>query len=154
VQVSEIEVEAVVGGCLMRLRLAGLGPLEVLAWLKGMDPNAAVRTEIPSKSFGNRETLSAVVKAVQIDIFGSGEVKSRLISVDGEIIAVGSKQQGEFPGMFRGLSCLSEATLAAFDAAILGKKCRILDIPEGERFTVKFFGGDKGSWMEKITTDA
>lgn len=142
--VESIEVEAVIGGVLQRIRVSGLLPNALGAWLKEQDPNAQVRTEFPSKSFGGkRETkkaqcISLTLKKSEKGLFGDFLCQLQ----DGECVSVGITKRFDVDSL--GV-VLSQERMAQVKGLAEKGGALPLMLNETERFTVCYWTGDDGA---------
>ena len=144
--VDGIEVEAVVGGALQRVRFVrGMNPAQVLTALKSFDPNVTVRDEFPRKSFGNRETKVARVLVVSLRVTDSGKFWD-LVAQNGEdlSIAVSKKMADSVLGDIAALNKLGEKQLAKLQEAVESKGSATVILPEDEQFGAKYWKTDDG----------
>jgi len=146
-----LEVEAVVGGCLQRIKLVGVSPEKTLEFLKGLDPGVKVRDDFPKMGgkFGARETKSAV--AMVMTAKKKGDYKSLDITCQGAdggvTVSVSKKGMDEIVQKLSGLKCLHEsAGLDDIAAALTGADGQATCIlKEGERFAVQYTTADNGA---------
>jgi hypothetical protein len=151
IQVVQLEVEAVIGGCLQRVTLTGVSPEKTLEFLKGLDAGVKVRDDFPKmgKGFGARETKSAV--AMVMTAKKKGDYKSLDITcegADGDVtVSVGKNGMDEIVQKLGALKCLHEsAALDKVAAALTGVDGQATCIlKEGERFAVTYATGGNGA---------
>lgn len=159
--ISNIDVEAVVGGALMRISFgAGTNPADVAQMLRLLDPNAKVRDAIPSKSFGggNRDTKTARCVNILLRITASGKFID-LVCQNGEDVVVGvSKKAAEtFVDNLKALNKLHEANIARVQKAFgnPSNTPTTIILAADEIFGVKYWTTDDGkAFLEEMTAEA
>jgi hypothetical protein len=151
VMLVEVEVEAVINGCLQKVRVKGMDPAKTHEWLKSLDPGVKVRDDFPKMGgkFGARETKSAV--AMVMTAKKKGDYKSLDITcegADGDVtVSVGKNGMDEIVQKLAALKCLHEsAALDKVAAALTGVDGQATCIlKEGERFAVTYATGGNGA---------
>jgi len=155
-QIQGIEVEAVVGGVLQRIRFApGVNPADVGAMLRGLDPGVKLRDDFPrGRAGGPRATLEATVVVINVRVADSGTFVDLVCQADGDdlSVAVPRKAVQEFLETVKGLGRLSAEhaeKLTAFSADAKGSMTIV--ITEEERFTVAYWRTDDGrAFLDRV----
>lgn len=147
--VERIEVEAVVGGVLQKITVTGVSPEKTGDFLRGLDPACKVRDAFPMKAMGgNRETKSAAVAVIVLDVRESGKFWSFIATrPDGEEVnvKVGKAKSDAVLEQLRALGRLSDGHFAKLEGAIDTKKSATVILEDASRFGVKYWTGDDGS---------
>jgi len=144
--VEGIEVEAVVGGALQRVRwVAGTDPSQVGPMLKFLDPGVKLRDDFPRKGFGNRETKLARVLVVSVRVTDSGKFWD-LVAQNGEdlSISVPKKASEDVVPQIQALGKVGEKHLSKLQKAIDEKGTATVILPEAEQFGAKYWTTDDG----------
>jgi hypothetical protein len=157
---EKVEMEAVIGGALMRLHfIRGVDPFKLLADLKGIDPTVQVRDSFPMKGQfgGNRETKTAAVVVISIKANASGAFVD-LTCQNGEdlTVRVSKKKAPEIPGMLAALGRLTPDHLAKVQRTYDEKtdKPVAVILSEAERFGAKYWTSDDGAnFLEEFTPE-
>lgn len=149
-EIAGIEVEAVVGGCLQRIKFSGgVNPAEIKAMLLTLDPGAQVRDGLPMKGgFGKRDSKWASCVGIQAsERKGSKYISMICADKEGEeiTVAVGSKKADEWLPALEKLGKVSEKNLEKVRGALGGgKAATVLLADEAERFGVAYWTTDDG----------
>ena len=155
--IEGIEVEAVVGGALQRIRLrAGTNPALVAALLKTLDPGAEVRSAFPARgNFGSRETKTARVLVIQARVTDGGAFID-LIGRNGAdlSVSVSKKSAAGFLDAVKALGKLSDTHLQTLDKAWADKAQATIILPESEQFGVQYWTTDDGkAFMDSLVAE-
>lgn len=148
VSLERVDVEAVVGGVLMRLSFRGVTqPGAIAGWLKAQDAGAKWRDDFPKKFDGKaRETKSALVKVITLRASDSGLFWDLVAVGDGDelSVSVSKKLSGDFADRLRLTEALAPERLVKLTEAIAGKKTATLILTETEGLVVKYWTTDDG----------
>lgn len=154
--VESIEVEAVVGGVLQRVRFREhTNPAQIGAMLRALDQGVKVRDDFPRKSFGNRETKSARVIVINARVTDSGKFVE-MVSQNGEDLSVSvpRKKADDFLNLVKALNKVSEKNLTKLEAAFEDKKQATIILGDDEQFGVKYWMTDDGkAFMEDLVAE-
>ena len=155
--IEGVEVEAVVGGALQRIRFgAGANPALVGPMLKALDPNALVRDAFPARgNFGNRETKTARCLVINARVMDNGAFID-LVSQNGEdlSVAVSKKNSASFASDVSALNKLSEKNLAKLHKAFDEKGSATIILSEPEQFGVQYWTTDDGKhFMDSLVAE-
>jgi len=148
-RIAEISVEAVVGGCLQRIRFKpGTNPADVGAILRGCDPAAKVRDDFPHRNYGGaRATKLARVLVVNVRVTDAAKFIDLTCQAEGDdlSVAISKKSAGTFLEDLKALGRLSSAHIGKLAAAFEHKgSATVVLADEGEQFAVKFWTTDDG----------
>jgi hypothetical protein len=157
-QIVGIEIEAVVGGALQRIRFgAGTNPGEVKAMLVSIDPGVKVREDFPSKGMGGqRATKQARALVINVRVTDSGKFID-LICQNGEdlSVSVSRKSSDTFLEQLKGLNRLNEVHLGKIESAFSQKGTATVVIKDGEQFGVNYWTSDDGkNYLDSMTAEA
>lgn len=147
VVVQRIEVDAVIGGCLMKITLgAGMSPEGVLPYLRTLDPNCKVRDDFPSKSFGGkRETLRARLLVITLRATDNGLFIDLVCRGEKDVsVAVSKKKAPEFRDLIAGCGKVSSEHLESIDTAIVSKGSATVVLVGDEAVDVEYWTTDDG----------
>ena len=151
---ARIEVEAVVGGCLMRLHLENMSPAGVLPWLKGIDPNCKVRDDFPAKGggFGKRETKRARLKAINLKASPNGTFIDLVCKAEKAVsVTVSKKNADGFVAALAATGRVIEENLAELQGAIDAKGQATVMLDDTEAVDVEYWTSEDGkSFMEAL----
>lgn len=155
--VESIEVEAVVGGCLQRMRLkANTDPAQVKAIILAADPNALVRDAFPMRGqSGSRETKTARAKGIIARITANGKFVDLLCQNGDDISVQVSKRKGEtFVTDLAALGKLSEHNLKKIQDAFATLTAATVLLTEAEEFSVHYWTSDDGkAFMDSMSPE-
>jgi hypothetical protein len=156
--VSEVKVDAIVGGCLMSITFGeGTNPAEVKRYLQGLDAGVQVREEFPKSGgfggYGSKDVKSG--KALMVNVRVGKEPEQRFIeftvqpeSGDPEIVKVGSSKVSEVKSKVDSLG-LNDTTADKFRIALDGGGIALFG--EGEQFKVSYSKAKNGeNYVESI----
>lgn len=153
--VEGIEVEAVIGGALMRMQLAaGTNPAQVKGAILALDPNAKVRDDFPMRGRGPKETKLARALVINVDIKDAGKFID-LVCQNGDDmkVSVPKKASDEWLGQLEALGKVGEKNLLKLRHAFDEKKAATVILPEDEQFGVKYFEIDGKGYLEGMQAD-
>lgn len=154
--VESIEVEAVVGGCLQRIRLkANTDPAQVKAIILAADPGALVRDAFPVRGGGSRETKTARALVINVRVSDSGKFVD-IICQNGEdlSVAVSKKRADGFPTDLANLNRLTEHSLAKIVNAYQSKGLAVVILTEPEQFGVNYWVTDDGkAFLDSLSAE-
>lgn len=149
-QIEGIEIEAIIGGALMRVTFAeGTNPATVPQLLRELDPACQFRDAFPMRGGGAaRATLQA--RALVITVEGRGDmvfVKITATNADGEdlTIAVSKKKAPEWLPAVEALGKLTTKTIGKLKTALETKKAATAILSEAEQFGVGYWKADDGT---------
>jgi hypothetical protein len=146
--VESVELEAVIGGALMRLKLKGgqLSPVEVLPLLKAVDPNVKVRDDFPSKNFGKRDSKLTRAMVINLDASRNGSTFIDIICQNGDDLKVGvsKKHSDGFVKLIGDLGKVSAKNITKLAEAQESKKSATVILTEEEQFGVLYWTTDDG----------
>lgn len=147
---AAVEIEGVVLGALMKIRVEGVGPAELLEAIRAVDPAAKFRTEFPSKSFGGgggRDLKLARVLVMNIKVTDAGKFIDLTCHGDGEYfpIRVGKRSADGFAAAVAALGRVSERNLAAIEKAFAEKGSATVVLADAEQIGVKYSTMDDGT---------
>jgi hypothetical protein len=156
--IEGVEIEAVVGGALQRIRFAGgINPADVAGMLRTLDANAKVRDAFPMKAaFGNRETKLARALVINLRITDSGKFID-ITCQNGEdlSVSVSKKNSDTFLDSLRALGKLHEKNVAKAEKAFAEKGAAVLILKDEEQFGVQYWKTDDGkAFMEGMVAEA
>jgi hypothetical protein len=156
--ISNIEIEAIVSGALMRVAfIAGTNPAIVPGLLRELDPSVQFRDSFPSRGSAARATLQA--RALVVTVEGRGDsifIRITGTNKDGEdlTIAVPKKKAADWLLAAEALHKLSDRTVKKLQAAVEGKKSATAILMEPEQFGVAYWKSDDGTaYMENMTAE-
>lgn len=156
-RVERIEVDAVIGGCLMKLSVSGVEPAGVLPWLRTLDPACKVRDDFPAKAaFGKRETKRARLMVITLRASDNGLFIDLVCKGDAEVsVAVGKKKAPEFIGMLAGTNRVSDEHLDKLQTAADGKGQATVILDSTEAVDVEYWSSDDGkAFLESLHAGA
>lgn len=144
--VEKVEVEAVVGGALMRITFGRINPANVKGALLALDPTAKVRDDFPKRgNFGPKETKQARCVALNLRVTDGGKFISLLCqNGDDFSVSVSKKNSDAFLGELTALGRLGERHLAKVAKAFEDKGEATVILPEDEQFGVNYWSTDDG----------
>jgi hypothetical protein len=154
--IDKIELDAVIGGALMRLTLAGgVDPTQVKPAIMAADPSAKVRDDFPRGGFGggNRETKTARCVVINVRVTDSGKFID-LVCQNGEdlSVAVSKKKADGWLDELKALNKLSVKNLDKLQAAFDSKGAATVILSEDQQFGVGYWKTDDGkAFMENMT---
>lgn len=144
-----LEVEAVVGGCLMRLHLEGIRPEGVLSWLKGIDPGVKVRDDFPrggAGGFGKRDTKRARLMVITLKASDNGLFIDLVAQGESDVsVKVSKKKAPEFVGLLSATGRVSEEKLEKLEGAVSAKGQATVILGDDEWVEVEYWTGDDGA---------
>lgn len=150
----QIEVEAVVGGCLMRLHIADMSPAQVLPWLKSLDPGVKVRDDFPKggAGFGKKETKRARLMVITLKASDNGTFIDLVCKGESEVsVTVSKKRAGEFVGMLAGTQQVTDEHLDKLQGAMDSKGQATVILDSTEPVDVEYWTSDDGkAFMEAL----
>lgn len=157
--IAGIEIEAVIGGALMRVTfVAGTNPAQVPALLRELDPSAQFRDAFPTRgNGGSRATQSAKVLVITVE--GRGDsifIKLTATTKEGDdlSISVPKKKSGDFLPDLEKLGKLSEKSLGKLKMAVESKKAATVILPDAEQIGVAYWKADDGSaYADSLTAE-
>jgi len=156
--IAGIEIEAVVGGALQRIRFnPGTDPTQVKMYLQALDPTAKVRDDFPSRNFGNaKNTKTARAMTIIIKSGNSGTFVD-LVCVNGKdlTISVSKKRTETFPADLTALNKLSPSHLEMIQNAWRDKTPVTVSLRESEQFGVAYWTTEdgRGFFMDSLTAE-
>lgn len=157
--VTGVEIEAVVGGALMRVAFGpGTNPAEVPAILRGFDANAKFRDDFPRGGFGGggRNTKTARVLVINVDVREAGKFID--LTADGpdgaKKIAVGRKAVDEWLPKLEALGKLTPRNLTKVKNAFESKKAETIILSEAEQFGANYFEHEGKAFLDSMQADA
>lgn len=152
-----IELEAVVGGALMKLQFGpGLNPAGIKAGLLAMDPAAKVRDDFPKRgNFGNRDTKTTRCVTILVKVTDAYKFFDLVCQNGDDIkVTVSKKKADSFPSDLAALGKLTEKNIAKIQEAVEGKKEATVILGEGEQFGVNYWASDDGkAFMDSLTPE-
>lgn len=145
-EVLQIEVDAVVGGCLMKIALSGVAPMEVLPWLRSLDPAAKVRDDFPAKgAFGKRDTKRARLMVITLRASDAGLFIDLVCMGEAEVsVGIGKKKAPEFIGLLGATGVVGADRIQKLEAAAASKGQATVILGESERVEVEYWTTDDG----------
>ena len=150
----QIEVEAVVGGCLMRLHVTDMSPAQVLPWLKSLDPGVKVRDDFPKggAGFGKKETKRARLMVITLKASDNGTFIDLVCKGESEVsVTVSKKRAGEFIGMLAGTQRVTDEHLDKLQGAMDNKGQATVILDGSEPVDVEYWTSDDGkAFMEAL----
>lgn len=152
-RVERIEVDAVVGGCLMKITVAGMFPPDVLPWLKSLDPSVKVRDDFPSKgAFGKRETKRARLKAVTLKASANGTFIDLLCKGEKSVsVTVSKKSADGFIAALAGTGKVYQENIEELQAAFDSKGNATVMLDDDEAVDVEYWVTEDGkAFMESV----
>jgi hypothetical protein len=153
-----IEIEAVIGGALMRLNFSGeQNPAELRNAILAIDPNAKMRDDFPKRGGGPRDTKSARVLAINLRVTDGGAFVDLVCQgPDGDMsVAVSKKASPEFPGALEALGKLTPKNLDKVKAAYSSKGNATVILSEAEQFGANYWTTEDGkAFMDALTSEA
>ena len=156
--IAGIEIESVIGGAVQRITfVAGTNPVDAVALLREIDPNAQFRTQFFTKGGGSRDTKQARVLVITAQARNGGKFISMTgQSADGDVnIAVSKKKSDGWLSDLTALGKLSDKNLEKLGAALNEGKSATVILPESEQFGCAYFKTDDGSaFMDSMSADA
>jgi len=151
----QIEVEAVIGGCLMRLHITDMSPAQVLPYLKGIDPGCKVRDDFPAKgggAFGKRETKRARLKAITLKASANGTFIDLVCKAEKSVSVTVSKKNAD--GFIAALTATGKVytdNLDELQAALDAKGNATVMLESEEAVDVEYWTSEDGkSFMEAL----
>jgi len=154
--VEGVEIEAVIGGALMRLRLAaGTDPTTVAPLLKAIDPGVKLRDDFPrGGAYGKRETQ--LTRCVMIELDASRDsLFISLICNNGESrkVAVSKKSSGEFMGKLEALGKVGDKGLTQLQHAMETKKSVLVALGEEEQFGALYYEFEGKAYLDGLQAE-
>lgn len=157
--IAGIEIEAIIGGALMRVSFAaGTNPATAPQLLRELDPGAQFREAFYSRgSNASRATLQA--RALVITAESRGDmtfIKITATNSDGEdlTIAVSKKKAPEWLPAVEALGKLATKTIGKLKAALETKKAATAILSEAEQFGVGYWKADDGTaYLDSMTAE-
>lgn len=152
-RVERIEVDAVVGGCLMKITLSGFAPQDVLPWLKSCDAGCKVRDDFPAKgAFGKRETKRARLKAVTLKASANGTFIDLLCKGEKSVsVTVSKKSADGFIAALSGTGRVYQDNLDELQAAFDSKGNATVMLDDAEAVDVEYWTTEDGkAFMESL----
>jgi hypothetical protein len=151
----QIEVEAVIGGCLMRLHINDMSPAQVLPWIKSLDPACKVRDDFPAKgggAFGKRDTKRARLKAITLKASASGTFIDLVCKGEKTVsVAVSKKNADGFVSALAATGRISADNLDELQAAVDAKTAATVMLEEEEAVEVEYWTTEDGkNFMEAL----
>lgn len=151
----QIEVEAVIGGCLMRLHITDMSPAQVLPWLKSLDPACKVRDDFPAKgggAFGKRDTKRARLKAITLKASANGTFIDLVCKAEKSVSVTVSKKNAD--GFIAALTATGKVyteNLDELQAALDTKGNATVMLEKEEAVDVEYWTSEDGkSFMEAL----
>lgn len=157
--IAGIEIEAIIGGALMRVSfIAGTNPAAAAQLLRELDPSAQFRDTFPMRGSGAaRATLQARALVITAEARGDMTfVKITATNQDGEdlTIAVSKKKVTEWLPAVEALGKLSAKTLSKLKAALEAKKAATAILSDPEQFGVAYWvADDKTAYLDSMTAE-
>lgn len=157
--IAGIEIEAIIGGALMRISfIAGTNPAIVPQLLRELDSGAQFRDAFPMRGGGAvRATLKALALFIMIEARGDRTfVKITGTNTDGEdlTINVPSKKAAEWLPAVEALGKLGTKTLAKLRAATESKRAETAVLLDTEKFGVNYWRTDDGTaYLDSMTAE-
>lgn len=154
--VESIEVEAVVGGCLQRMRLkANTDPAQVKAIILAADPNALVRDAFPVRGGGSRETKTARAKVISARITPNGKFCDIICQNGDDItVAVSKKKAETFPTDLAALGRLTPHNIEKIQTAYATNGSATVILTAEEEFGVHYWVTDDGkAFMDSLSAE-
>lgn len=157
--IAGIEIEAIVGGALMRIHLVpGTNPANVANVLRGLDPQAQFRDSFPTRGGGGgRPTLAARALVITAESRGDSVfIKITATNADGEdlTISVPKRKTATFLPDLEALEKLSEKTMGKLRGAIESKKAATAILPAAEQIGINYWvADDKAAYLDSMTAD-
>ncbi len=154
----QIEVEAVIGGCLMRLHITDMSPAQVLPYLKGLDPGCKVRDDFPAKGggFGKKETKRARLKAITLKASTNGTFIDLVCKAEKSVSVTVSKKNAD--GFIAALTATGKVyteNLDELQAALDAKGNATVMLESEEAVDVEYWTSEDGkSFMEALHAGA
>jgi len=150
----QIEVEAVIGGCLMRLHINDMSPAQVLPYLKSLDPACKVRDDFPAKggAFGKKETKRARLKAITLKASPNGTFIDLVCKGEKTVsVTVSKKNADGFVAALGATGKVSAENLVELEAAVDGKTQATVMLDSEEAVDVEYWTTEDGkSFMEAL----
>lgn len=159
-EIVGIEVEAVVGGALMRLSFsAGTNPADVASIVRGFDANAKFRDDFPRGGFGGggkRDTKVARVVSISVEVRDSGKFIDMIATgADDDLkVAVPKKAVDEWLPKLKALGKLDARKIAKIEAAFEKKGGATISLTEAEQFGAAYFEHDGKAYLDAMQPDA
>lgn len=154
VEHPQIEVEAVIGGCLMRLHINDMSPVQVLPWLKSLDPACKVRDDFPAKggAFGKKETKRARLKAITLKASPNGTFIDLVCKSEKSIsVTVSKKNADGFVAALTATGKIYTDNLDELQAAVDAKGNATVMLEAEEAVDVEYWTSEDGkSFMEAL----
>lgn len=145
--VEGVEIEAVVGGALQRIRFkAGTNPAHVGGLLKALDPAAKLRDAFPMRGGGGpRNTELARVLVITVRVSDSGKFID-LVGQNGDDlkIAVSKNKSDSFLDELKALNKVGDKHITKLEKAFGEKGDATVILPESEQFGAKYWKTDDG----------
>ena len=151
----QIEVEAVIGGCLMRLHITDMSPAQVLPYLKSIDPGCKVRDDFPAKgggAFGKRETKRARLKAITLKASANGTFIDLVCKGEKSVsVTVSKKNADTFISTLAGIGKVTVENLDELQAAFDAKASATVMLEREEAVDVEYWTTEDGkAFMEAM----
>ena len=153
--IEGLEFEAVVGGCLMRIRTGQMNPLDVLPMLRQLDPNAKVRDDFPSKGQQDRKVVWAMAVVINVRVTETGKFIDLTCKGEGGAVkvSVGRKNSDEFLPRLIELCRLNDEQLEQIKGAFEKKSSGVAILDDDTNFAVGYWTTQDGScYLEKLAT--
>lgn len=146
-RISTIEVDAVMGGVLMRLTLACVSPMGVASFLREIDPQVQFRDSFPVRGGGKRDTKEGIALFLQGDIKDTGAFWKLVCQSGDETVTVdvSKRRSGTFVEDVIGLGCLGDGSVERLRKVTQSKGAMTLPLSAAEQFTVRYWVSDDGS---------
>ncbi len=154
--VESIEVEAVVGGCLQRIRLgAQVNPAAVKSLILAADPGALVRDAFPVRGGGSRETKTARAKVVSARVTPNGKFCDIICQNGDDItVAVSKKKAETFPTDLAALGRLTPHNIEKIQNAYATNGSATVILAAEEEFGVNYWVTDDGkAFMDSLSPE-
>lgn len=149
-----VEVEAVIGGCLMRLHFEGTNPGAIHGIIKGFDANAKVRDDFPAKggAFGKRETKRARLKAITLKATATGTFIDLVCKGEKTVsVTVSKKNADGFVAALGATGRVGAENLQELERAVDGKSQATVMLEAEEAVDVEYWTSEDGkAFMEAI----
>jgi len=155
--IAGIEIEAVVGGALQRIRFnPGVNPADIKGFLQALDPAAKVRDDFPSRNFGNgKNTKTARAMMLTLRITPSGKFCDLACrNGDDIMVSVPRKLSDGFPDSLATLNRLTPGNLDKVRKAYKDQSTAVVILSDPEQFGVNYWTSDDGkSFLESLTAE-
>ena len=145
--IATVNIEAVIGGALMRIEFTAVNPAEVAAFLRGLDPSAKFRDDFPRGGFGGnkRETKLTRCVVISADVREMGKfINLTCQNGDDITVAVSKKAAEDWLPKLEALGKLSEHNLTKLQHAFTDRKSATVILTPEEQFGVAYWTTDDG----------